>query len=473
MKRENFILRSDSYGWSHPEMYRAIPDETRGLFAYLEARPGGEYPQTVWCGLQYILQRYLEGVRVTEQDLNEASVVDSWHFAKPQLHILGWRHIIEHHGGRLPLSIKAAPEGSVIPVGNALMTVESTDPACAWLVGAIEPILEKVWYPMAVATKSWHTRCALERLVRETGGERGASNYMLHDFGYRGVSSEESAEIGAGAHLLSGAKGTDTIVGMRWLQDWYGAGTGFAHSVAASQHSIMTLDGRAGELAIAKEIIRTHEGQILSLVADSYDYYRFVRAMIANKDLIDYHKVQLVLRPDSLTPEHTTPEAVVLWTLHQLSSKLPITKTQTGHIRTAYKVLWGDGLDAEAIERVARAAVAEGYAADNLVFGMGGGLLQKVHRDTNRVAYKVSARLTDAEWIPMAKDPLDPSKRSKAGRLTLTRVNGHYKTESDTFGKSVMREVFRNGLVMQQWTYEQVVQAAMFDLNVQAQPVVA
>lgn len=455
MKRENFILRADSYGWSHPSMYR---DNLRGLFAYLEARPGGEYDRTVWVGLQYILARYLEGVRVTREDIDEAQAVDAWHFAKPQLGSTEdtWWRIVKDHGGRLPLSIKAAPEGSVIPAGNALMTVEATDPAAAWLVGAVEPILAKVWYPMAVATRSWTTRLELERCVRETGGQPGASTYMLHDFGYRAASSEETAEIGGGAHLLSGARGTDTIVGMRFLQEWYGAGIGFAHSVAASQHSIMTQDGRTGEIEIAKEIVRRKEGQILSLVADSYDYYRFVDAMIANKDLIDYHKVTLVLRPDSVTPTHNTPEDVVAWTLHRLAEKLPVTETRTGHKRVAFKVLWGDGLDAAAIARVATRAVENNFAADNLVFGMGGGLLQKVNRDTNRVKYAVSARLEGEQWVPMSKDPLDASKRSKAGRVTLTRVNGYYKTEADTYGQSVLQEVFRDGLVLRQATFHDV-----------------
>ena len=30
----------------------------------------------------------------------------------------GWRKVLEHHGGRLPLRIRAVPEGSVVPVKN-------------------------------------------------------------------------------------------------------------------------------------------------------------------------------------------------------------------------------------------------------------------------------------------------------------------------------------------------------------------
>ena len=38
-----------------------------------------------------------------------------------------WRRLVATHGGRLPLRIKAAPEGTLVPPHNVLMTVESTD----------------------------------------------------------------------------------------------------------------------------------------------------------------------------------------------------------------------------------------------------------------------------------------------------------------------------------------------------------
>ena len=56
----------------------------------------------------------------------------------------GWRYIIEHHGGRLPIKIKAVPEGTSVPVKNVLFSVENTDPNCYWLVGYLETILVQV-----------------------------------------------------------------------------------------------------------------------------------------------------------------------------------------------------------------------------------------------------------------------------------------------------------------------------------------
>ena len=115
--------------------------------------------------------------------------------------------------------IKAVPEGSSVSVQNVLMTIENTDPACYWLTNYLETLLLKVWYPITVATLSHAIRKAiLDKLHRS--GDPALIDFKLHDFGYRGVSSEETAGIGAAAHLIN-FKGTDTVAGMRVLQEFY------------------------------------------------------------------------------------------------------------------------------------------------------------------------------------------------------------------------------------------------------------
>lgn len=44
----------------------------------------------------------------------------------------------QKYDGHLPIEVKAVPEGSVIPRGNVLFTVENTDPECYWLTNWIE-----------------------------------------------------------------------------------------------------------------------------------------------------------------------------------------------------------------------------------------------------------------------------------------------------------------------------------------------
>ena len=355
---------------------------------YLESRSGDGHPKTLCVGLHICLKRYLEGVRVTDADIAEAQTVDGWHFARPQLNVDGWRRIVRNHGGRIPVLIRAAPEGLVIDRSNALMTFESTDPELPWIAGFIESLLLKVWYPTSVATRSWYARLMLERAVLDTS--EGDARFMLHDFGYRGATSEEAAAIGGAAHLLN-FSGTDTLPAMRLLQVTAGATTGMAYSVAASQHSVMTSGGAQAEHEIARRIISSHPNQIVSLVADSYDYYAFVDAMIAAHDLVRSNGVRLVIRPDSITPQHRDPESVVVWTLNRLHERLGSTTNGKGFRVVPYGVLWGDGIDTAGIARIVAAATSAGYAVSNLVFGMGAGCCRRTSRAT-RIASRSSVR---------------------------------------------------------------------------------
>lgn len=457
----NFILRTDSYKLTHWDMY---PTGTTNVYSYLEARKGGVYDKTKWFGLQYLLKEYLEGQVFDEKDIEEAEDVANQHFGrKGQFNRAMWEHILRTYGGRLPLRITAAPEGSVIPVSNVLLTVENTDDKCASLTNAVESLLLKVWYPTTVATVSLHVREMFERYYKEHCDDGERPDFLLHDFGYRGVSSEESAAVGGMAHLLS-SMGTDTLPAMMAAQKYYGARLdNLAFSVAASEHSIMTSEGVRGEIDRARRIIANHPNQIVSLVADSYDYYEFVKAMCKEQDLVDRCKVRLVIRPDSTTEKHKTPEDLVAWTLNYLANNLRnVSYNSKGRTVLPYGTLWGDGIEPTGIEKIVRRAVDDGFSPSNLVFGMGGGLLQKVNRDTIRFAFKCSAQKRDGEWIDIQKKPLDASKASKAGRLRLIRpfiVEGDYLTVQEGKGgesPNILQPVFENGVILKQYTWDEV-----------------
>ena len=111
----------------------------------------------------------------------------------------------------------------------------------------------------------------------------------------------------------------------------------------------------------------------------------------------------------------------------------------------------GDGIDEQTIRQILGNLDVDGYSAENVAFGMGGALLQKVDRDTQRFAYKASAGLIDGAYRGIYKDPVtDPGKRSKDGVLDLVQENGRmvtkaYKTFDTDFPGSLMRTVYRNG----------------------------
>ena len=105
--------------------------------------------------------RYLEGQVVTREKIDEAREQLTKYFGSDQLNLEGWEYILREHGGHLPVSIKAVAEGTVVPTGNVLMTIENTDPKCYWLTNYLETLLVEIWYPITVATLSYEIRKVL------------------------------------------------------------------------------------------------------------------------------------------------------------------------------------------------------------------------------------------------------------------------------------------------------------------------
>jgi nicotinamide phosphoribosyltransferase len=268
-------------------------------------------------------------------------------------------------------------------------------------------------------------------------------------------------------HLTS-FLGCDTLPAIQLLKQEYGASYDeIAFSVAATEHSVMTALGRDGEFAqVSRALDGTPEG-ILSVVADSYDIYEFVdRVGTQFKDRILARDGVFVVRPDSITQQHPRPDLLVTELLERLWKYYGGTKTSNNfrvldpHVR----VLWGDGIDPKGIEHIVNRAMLNGFSPSNLVFGMGGGLVQKVNRDTERFAFKCSAQKRDGEWHDVSKTPLDRSKASKAGRLRLClRESGEYVTlrenEVPAFDQrktDVLRTVFEDGCAVNTTTLQEV-----------------
>lgn len=465
MKNENLILRTDSYKLNHWNQY---PQDSEGIYSYFEARNGAEYPYTVFFGLQALIEKYLT-LGVTQPMVDRAQELTDAHMGPGMFNRAGWEHIVSEHGGRLPLRIKAVPEGTRVPNSNVLMTVENTDPACFWLPNALESLLVKAWYASTVATLSTATIEMVGQYLDATGGDRAGLGFMLHDFGYRGASSEETAESGGAAHLIS-SRGTDTLVGMQFARDYYDADLAtLGFSVPATEHSVMTARGRDGEFEVLDQLLANYPTGILSVVADSYDIYKFVDVLRSTKQTEILHRDgTFVVRPDSITAAHGSPQALVveilwrLWNGFDGMQQKNQGKNEKGFmvLPPQVRVLWGDGIDPAGIEKILQACKQQGFAAKNLVFGMGGGLLQKVNRDTQRFAFKASGIKRAGEWSDIQKSPLDQTKASKPGRLKLIGGEGAgYATVAEDANpdrKDELVTVFENGEQLNRTTFDEV-----------------
>lgn len=447
MIENNICLLTDSYKITHHYFY---PKGTKKIYSYLESRVGAEFNKTIFYGLQYIIKKYLEGKAVTQEKIDEADNLMRTHLGEGIFNREGWQYILDEFDGMLPIEIKAVPEGTPVDVGNVLMTVENTDDKCYWLVNYLESLLLQVWYPSTIATLSAEVRKLANFYLDVTGSDKSNLDFMLHDFGYRGATSTESSMLCGSAHLLS-FSGTDTIPALTIPENYYNDSEVYGFSVQATEHSIMTSLGQDGEIQQTLNVIENAKNGILSMVIDSYDYRNFLRqASTEGSELndailkflsIDGNKV--VFRPDSGEPVSTTIDC-----LNILESGFGSYDTENGYkvFDANIGLLWGDGLNYHKIRDILFAMKSNGWAAENIIFGMGGGLHSSVNRDTQRNAFKCSAQLRDGQWFDIFKNPLDSSKKSKTGRFKLIEDDGSFKTTSiDDDGEDILRAVFKNG----------------------------
>ena len=292
---DNLILLTDSYKVSH---YNQYPPGTESVYSYFESR-GGRFDEVVFFGIQYYLERYFAGVQITLEKIEEAAAFFTTHFRNPNLfNRAGWQYILRTHGGRLPVSIRAVPEGTPVPTRNVLITVENTDPACFWLTNYLETLLVQVWYGSTVATLSREMKKLIYGFLLETG-DPGLVEFKLHDFGFRGVSSVESAAVGGAAHLVN-FLGTDTLAACVLAHEIYGADmAGF--SIPAAEHSTQTAWGPEHEGDAYENMLDQYPSGQVAVVSDSYDIINACRNLWGKRlrDKVLAREGTLVIRADS------------------------------------------------------------------------------------------------------------------------------------------------------------------------------
>lgn len=444
MTRISRILDADSYKASHFLQY---PPGTEFVSSYIESR-GGAFAQSLFFGLQIYLKDVLTQP-ITRADMDEAEEMLLEH-GEP-FNRAGWDHVLNAHGGHMPVRIEAVREGSMLPTGNALVQIVNTDPRVPWIVSYLETaLLRAVWYPTTVATRSWHLKKIIDAAWRETSdAPQERLVFALHDFGARGASSSESASIGGLAHLVN-FRGTDTLAALALARRVYREPmVGF--SIPAAEHSTITSWGRERETDAYANMLRNFggAGKVVAVVSDSYDVYHATAEIWGGSLASQVRETggTLVVRPDSGDPTTTPVEIVEI-----LAEKFGAGTNSKGFLVLPdyVRVIQGDGVDELSIAAILANLRAKGFAADNIAFGMGGGLLQKLDRDTLKFAMKTSAVRIGGEWIDVFKRPIgDPGKASKKGRLALVLRDGAPRTiraeERREGEENLLDEVFVDG----------------------------
>lgn len=317
----NVIQACDFYKVGHKFQY---PEGTQYVFSNFTARSDRLATKTgqksdgkiLFFGLQGFIKEFLidafnenffwrpkqEVVAEYTKRMNTALVTDDFdasHIAA--LHDLGY----------LPLSIRALPEGSLVPVKVPVLTIVNTHPDFFWLTNYVETLLSaELWKKTTSATTAYKYREILQNYAVTTGSPLDFVLWQGHDFSFRGLSGYHDAAGSGAGHLLS-FLGTDTIPAMEYLETYYsGDQTFVGGSVPATEHSVMSMGGKETEIETYRRLItQVYPSGVVSIVSDTWDFWKVIseytvelKQEILNRKPNAIGLAKVVFRPDSGDP---------------------------------------------------------------------------------------------------------------------------------------------------------------------------
>lgn len=500
MFKPNASTLKDSYKLGHSLMY---PEGTKKVYSNFTPRSMNHFNNNVpdrfrdnkivFFGIQAVVRELVELWDETffKVPLEEATAyfkrrtkpfTGDYDFPIEKLEYL-------HKLGYLPLRIRALPEGSRVPVGVPVFTIENTDSECYWLTNDQETILStESWLMSTSATIANKYREIIEYWADQTGGSKEFITWQGHDFSMRGMEGA-LASMKSGAGHLTSFHGSDVVPAVDFIEYYYrGAETFVAASVPASEHSVMTFNGPMGEKETIRRIIQDiYPVGVVSVVADSYDYWNTLTNIASElKDVIMNRKpdslglAKVVFRPDSGDPvkiicgythkegtnafEHPEYEAyreIDEWYLKEdwesneygdvwvKAGAKPISESEVkGSVETLWEIfggttndkgfrtldshvglIYGDSITMERANRILKRLAGKGFASDNIVFGLGSFTYQYNTRDTLGFAVKATFGVDkDGNHIEIFKDPKtdNGTKKSARGLLRVDKVDGNY-----------------------------------------------
>jgi nicotinamide phosphoribosyltransferase len=438
-------VMTDSYKSTHFLMY---PDaaEMRAYGEFRKKFEGIDDERLVVYGTKYYIENFI-GQPLESSDINASRTFLSAHILSQQkikdgkyfettetkdISKMNYLDLLLKHR-KWPVKIEAMPEGSVIRPHIPLYIITAKDEHSR-LCTFLETILTMLWYPCCVATLSRHTKTLIEKAYKKSVpdpdpnqkddpkditsplGYKISLETRLHDFGFRGCTSVEQSVIGGCAHLLN-FTGSDTMSAAYYAQYMLNRGVPVANSIPATEHSVMT--SYDTEIEAVKNLIDQFPGGLISCVWDAYDYDRMLnQGLPLLKDYLIQKNCTLVVRPDSGDPVDQVLKALKAGE----KAGFPVTENTKGYkVFQHFAVLQGDGINIITVRQILDKVLEEKFAACNVAFGMGGGLLQKVNRDTMSFATKLCYMKTkDGKEVVVVKAPAgQEGKMSFGGKMTV------------------------------------------------------
>lgn len=315
--------------------------------------------------------------------------------------------------GYLPIKVKALPEGIETNPNIPHMTFVNTVDGFAWLTLYLETVVSALaWKPSTAATIAKLYRRQAEEWVKKTDEKNmWLVDFMCHDFSARGLDPMSQYLIGLG-HATS-FKGSDTLPVIPAARYFYGVKEDEMpiFSVNASEHSVSTTKiFTVGEQQMIADWLKIFPKGILSIVSDTFDLWKLITEYLpANKEAIMARDGKLVIRPDSGDPvdiicgdlKYEESKNLYGTKIDEYKHLFLDTPQRKGVIELlwdifggtineqGYKVLdphigaiYGDSITPERQVQIYERLAAKGFAATNIVLGVGSFTYQHNTRDT-------------------------------------------------------------------------------------------
>lgn len=487
------ILLTDGYKLDHRRQY---PEGTQFVYSNWTPRSCAYYPEAeegvVVFGIQYFIREYLiEKIQKSFFEVPKTKAV-SWFkrridtFLGPDNQV-GTKHIEALWDlGYLPIEIKALPEGSLCPIRVPALTLINTMPEFFWVTNYLETLIStSLWLPMTSATSARLYKKELLRHAKKTGFENDFLGFMVHDFSMRGMAGVEAAIMSGMAHLTSFV-GSETIPAIEALEEYYFANADkelIAATVPATEHSVMCAGGKEDEFETFRRLItEVYPKGFISIVSDTWDFWQVITDYVPRlKEDILAREGRVIIRPDSGVPEdiicgvdpakYTKEEYEALPEHIRKGAYECLWDVFGGRINSkGYKVLdsnigmiYGDSITLERQKTIYARLEAKGFAATNLVLGVGSYTYQYKSRDSLGFAMKATWCQVNGEDREIFKDPKtdDGVKKSLKGLIKVNLVDGKYvatdqvtKEEEDMDNQ--LETVFINGELVVRHSLEEI-----------------
>lgn len=487
------ILLTDGYKLDHRRQY---PEGTQFVYSNWTPRSCAYYPEAeegvVVFGIQYFIREYLiEKIQKSFFEVPKTKAV-SWFKRRIDTFLgsdnqVGTKHIEALWDlGYLPIEIKALPEGSLCPIRVPALTLINTMPEFFWLTNYLETLIStSLWLPMTSATSARLYKKELLRHAKKTGFENDFLGFMIHDFSMRGMAGVEAAIMSGMAHLTSFV-GSETIPAIEALEEYYFADADkelIAATVPATEHSVMCAGGKEDEFETFRRLItEVYPKGFISIVSDTWDFWQVITDYVPRlKEDILAREGRVIIRPDSGVPEdiicgvdpakYTKEEYEALPEHIRKGAYECLWDVFGGRINSkGYKVLdshigmiYGDSITLERQKTIYARLEAKGFAATNLVLGVGSYTYQYKSRDSLGFAMKATWCQVNGEDREIFKDPKtdDGVKKSLKGLIKVNLVDGKYvatdqvtKEEEDMDNQ--LETVFINGELVVRHSLEEI-----------------